>query len=162
MEARWREVATHLGELLIVLTEDLPAHLPHARKVLADLCFEMGKRAGENSKRHLGLTGKPNAAADTFEALRMGELGLHVNPEHPIVTDPGKRTGYLEGTACLWWQRPGWNGAHCGIFGQFQAGVARVFGLRYFLEKTIPKHGGTTCRVDVKPVTLRRTKDAPG
>lgn len=40
VRARWDEVATHLGELLIVLTEDLPAHLPHARKILGDICFE--------------------------------------------------------------------------------------------------------------------------
>ena len=35
-----------------------------------------------------------------------------------------------------------------------------VFGLRYHLSKTIPKHGGTTCRIDVKPIPLRK-KDAP-
>jgi hypothetical protein len=29
-----------------------------------------------------------------------------------------------EGNACPWYSRPGWNGAHCGIFGQFQSGVS--------------------------------------
>jgi hypothetical protein len=42
---------------------------------------------------------------------------------------------------------------HCGIFGQFQSGVCSVFGLDYKLDRTIPKHGGTTCRVTMSPLS---------
>ena len=45
---------------------------------------------------------------------------------------------------------------HCGIFGQFQSGISSVFGLRYQLTSTIPKHGGHTCRIDLRPL---RKKD---
>jgi hypothetical protein len=41
---------------------------------------------------------------------------------------------------------------HCGIFGQFQSGISSVFGLRYQLTQTIPKHGGSTCRIDLRPI----------
>jgi hypothetical protein len=85
----------------------------------------------------------------------MSEYVFRVNPEHWGKSDSARRTGYLEGTACPWFTAPGWNGAHCGIFGQFQAGISAVYGLRYHLTTTIPKHGGTTCRIDVKPITLR-------
>jgi hypothetical protein len=80
----------------------------------------------------------------------MSEYVFRVNPEHWSGSDG--TAGFLEGSACLWWSRPGWNGAHCGIFGQFQSGIASAFGLRYHLSKTIPKHGGHTCRIDVKPI----------
>jgi hypothetical protein len=71
----------------------------------------------------------------------MSEHVFQVNPNTgPRVTD----------------RRDGWNGAHCGIFGQPQSGIASAFGLRYHLSKTIPKHGGHTCRIDVKPIPLRR------
>jgi hypothetical protein len=138
-DARWREVTAHLGELLIVLTEDLPPHLPHARKILGEICFGAGVRFADRVKQTMGI-------------LRMSEYVFRVNPEHWGATDATLRTGFLEGTACPWFMRPGWNGAHCGIFGQFQAGIASVFDLRYLLSKTIPKHGGHTCRIDLKPM----------
>jgi hypothetical protein len=85
-----------------------------------------------------------------MEILRISEYVFRVNPEH--WGESNGTSGWLEGTACPWYTRPGWNGAHCGIFGQFQSGIASVFGLRYHLSKTIPKHGGHTCRIDVKPI----------
>jgi hypothetical protein len=160
---RWEEVATHLGELLVVLTEDLPAHLPHARKILGDICFDAGARYAARVKTAFAI---PDAPPDppkvAMEILRMSEYVFRVNPEHWGASDG--TAGWLEGTACPWYTRPGWNGAHCGIFGQFQSGIASVFGLRYHLSKTIPKHGGHTCRIDVKPietVQLRRSKASP-
>ena len=162
-EARWREVTTHLGELLIVMTESLPAHLPHARKILGDLCFASGARYGEYARRYFGLPQAPaDPAAAAIEILRMSEYIFRVNPEHWGRTDAAQRSGYLEGTACPWYSRPGWQPGHCGIFGQFQAGICSVFGLGYHLSTTIPKHGGSTCRVDLKPITLRRSKADPG
>jgi hypothetical protein len=152
-DARWREVTAHLGELLIVLTEDLPAHLPHARKILGDICFAAGVRFAERVKKTMGIPdAPPDAPAAAMEVLRMSEYVFRVNPEHWGETDAVARTGFLEGTACPWFMRPGWNGAHCGIFGQFQSGIASVFDLRYLLSKTIPKHGGHTCRIDLKPL----------
>jgi hypothetical protein len=151
---RWNEVATHLGELLIVLTEDLPPHLPHARKILGDICFDTGAKYAERVKRIFGIPdAPPDPPKAAMEILRMSEWVFQVNPEH--WSDSDGTSGFLEGTACPWYSRPGWNGAHCGIFGQFQSGIASAFGLRYHLSKTIPKHGGTTCRIDVKPITLR-------
>jgi len=147
---RWNEVATHLGELLIVLTEDLPPHLDHARKVLGDICFDSGAKYAERVKKMFAM---PDDPAHAMEVLRMSEYVFRVNPEH-WQHDDGT-SGWLEGTACPWYERPGWNGAHCGIFGQFQSGIASVFGLRYHLTKTIPRHGGHTCRIDVKPIQLR-------
>lgn len=147
---RWDEVATHLGELLVVLTEDLPAHLPHARKILGDICFEAGAHYAEQVKKAFKIERSTDPPKDAMEILRMSEYVFQVNPEHWGASDG--TSGWLEGTACPWWSRPGWNGAHCGIFGQFQSGVASAFGLRYHLSKTIPKHGGHTCRIDVKPI----------
>jgi len=159
---RWEEVATHLGELLVVLTEDLPAHLPHARKILGDICFESGARYAERVKRAFAIADHPpDPPKAAMEILRMSEYVFRVNPEHWSESDG--TSGWLEGTACPWYARPGWSGAHCGIFGQFQSGIASVFGLRYHLSKTIPKHGGKTCRIDVKPiplVTLRTRRDS--
>lgn len=150
---RWEEVATHLGELLVVLTEDLPAHLPHARKILGDICFDAGARYAERVKSAFRIAdAPPDPPKVAMEILRMSEYVFRVNPEHWGESDG--TSGWLEGTACPWWSRPGWNGAHCGIFGQFQSGIASVFGLRYHLSKTIPKHGGHTCRIDVKPIQL--------
>jgi hypothetical protein len=152
---RWEEVATHLGELLIVLTQDLPARLPHARKILGDICFDAGRKYAERVRRTFAIDDPlPDAPRAAMEVLRMSEYVFRVNPEHRSESD-GER-GWLEGTACPWWTRPGWNGAHCGIFGQFQSGIASAFGLRYHLTKTIPRHGGHTCRIDVKPIELRR------
>lgn len=156
---RWNEVATHLGELLIVLTEDLPPHLEHARKILGDICFDAGHKYAERVKKIFSIPDDaPDQPALAMEVLRMSEYVFRVNPEHWGASDG--TTGYLEGTACPWWSRPGWNGAHCGIFGQFQSGISSAFGLRYHLSKTIPKHGGHTCRIDVKPIPLRTSKTA--
>lgn len=149
---RWVEVATHLGELLIVMTEELPARLPHARKILGDICYEAGAKYGRRVKDSLGIEGGDDPPTAAMEVLRMSEYVFRVNPEHSQSSD--KRAGWLEGSACLWYPRPGWNGAHCGIFGQFQSGIASVYGLRYHLSKTIPKHGGHTCRIDVRPVNV--------
>jgi hypothetical protein len=160
-QARWEEVTVHLGELLIVLTEDLPAHLPHSRKVLGDICFDMGARYGASMRRFFGLPETGHHPEHAIEILRMSEYVFRVNPEHWGASDAASNTGYLEGTACPWFTRPGWNQAHCGIFGQFQAGISSVFGLRYHLSRTIPKHGGETCRIDLKPIGLRRGKDGP-
>jgi len=154
-EQRWEEVTAHLGELLIVLTERLPQHLPHARKVLADICFEMGARYAKRVQRLFALPEGRIDPAHAIEVLRMSEYVFRVNPEHRSATDPAAQTGYLEGNACPWYDRPGWNGGHCGIFGQFQSGIASVFGLRYRLSKTIPKHGGNTCRIDLIPLGHR-------
>lgn len=159
---RWEEVATHLGELLVVLTEDLPAHLPHARKILGDICFDSGARYAERVKSAFAIPDQPpDPPKAALEILRMSEYVFRVTPEHWSESDG--TSGWLEGTACPWYSRPGWNGAHCGIFGQFspvgdhearQSGIASAFGLRYHLSKTIPKHGGKTCRIDVKPISL--------
>jgi hypothetical protein len=155
---RWVEVATHLGELLIVMTEELPAKLPHARKILGDICFDAGAKYAKRVKDSLGIDGGDDPPTAAMEVLRMSEYVFRVNPEHSQSSD--KNAGWLEGSACLWYPRPGWNGAHCGIFGQFQSGIASVYGLRYHLSKTIPKHGGHTCRIDVKPITLHRKEKA--
>jgi hypothetical protein len=154
LEARWVEVTHHLGELLIALTEGLPAHMPRARGVLGDLCFAAGERVGRKMKKAFSLRDTPE---DAMEVLRMSEYVFRVNQEHWAGT--GERTGFLEGSACPWFTAPGWSGAHCGIFGQFQSGITSVFGLRYQLTTTIPRHGGHTCRIDVRPIELRRGKD---
>lgn len=156
---RWNEVATHLGELLIVLTEDLPPRLDHARKILGDICFDAGAKYAERVKKIFSIPDDaPDQPALAMEVLRMSEYVFRVNPQHWGESDG--TSGFLEGTACPWWSRPGWNGAHCGIFGQFQSGISSAFGLRYHLSKTIPKHGGHTCRIDVKPIPLRIKKTA--
>jgi hypothetical protein len=159
-EARWEEITTHLGEMLIVLTEDLPAHLPHARKVLSDICFASGARFAKHARRALGLRdGEASAPALAIEVLRMSEYVFRVNPEHRSHADAATGTGWLEGNACPWFTRPGWHAAHCGIFGQFQSGIASEFGLRYNLDRTIPKHGGEVCKIDLKPIALRRSSE---
>ncbi|MEJ7734504.1 MAG: hypothetical protein WKG00_35565 [Polyangiaceae bacterium] len=150
---RWEEVTCHLGELLIALTERLPERVPRARGVLGDLCFAAGVRFGRKMKKAFALPGTPE---DALELLRMSEYVFRVNPDHWGGHDGQARTGWLEGTACPWYDAPGWNGAHCGIFGQFQSGIASVCGLRYHLTTTIPRHGGHTCRID-----LRQAPDVP-
>lgn len=159
MRERWVECATHLGELLIVLTEQLPQELPRARGIVASICFAMGERYAKRVHRAFGLPaledgGDPVELA--IEILRVGEYVFHVNPDHWSGNDPSVHEGFLEGDACLWWSRPGWTRGHCGIFGQFQAGVCSVFGLKYLLDKTIPKHGGDTCRVTLTPLKRGR------
>jgi len=152
LRARWEEITCHLGELLIALTEGLPAHHPRARGWLGDVCFAAGVRCGQKMKKAFELEATP---ANALEVLRMSEYVFRVNPEHWGSADSDRRTGWLEGTACPWYTAPGWHPAHCGIFGQFQSGIASVYGLRYHLTTTIPKHGGHTCRIDVKPISLR-------
>src|SRR6185436_11985161 len=120
-EARWQEVTVHLGELLIVATEDLPAHLPRPRKILGDICFNMGARYAERAKKTFGIDTIDNAPAQAIEILRMSEYIFRVNPEHWSEIDLPNNRGSLEGTACPWYERPGWDAGHCGIFGQFQA-----------------------------------------
>lgn len=157
-EQRWEELTVHLGEWLIVVTETLPERYPRARKQIADVCFDAGRHYGEAVKRLLRIEDDGDPAARAIEVLRVSEYLFRVNPHHWGETDPASRTGYLEGNACPWYSRPGWERGHCGIFGQFQAGVCSVFGLRYQLTKTIPKHGGHTCRVDLKPIELRLSR----
>lgn len=146
---RWVEVSTHLGELLIQLTTTLPAALPGANAVLGQVCFEGGRIAAERAKKALRLPDGPESA---IEVLRMSEYVFRVNPDHWSESDARARTGMIEGTACPWFTAPGWTMMHCGIFGQFQSGIASVFGLRYQLTSTIPKHGGHTCRIDLRPL----------
>jgi hypothetical protein len=151
IEERWREVTTHLGEVLIELTRSLPK----SNAVLGQICFEGGRHVGEQAKRMFALPDTPESA---IEVLRMSEYVFRVNPEHWHTVsredvDAAAHTGMLEGTACPWFTAPGWSMMHCGIFGQFQSGISSVFGLRYQLTQTIPKHGGSTCRIDLKPTT---------
>jgi hypothetical protein len=115
----------------------------------------MGERFAERVKKTFDLGEPESAPAAAIEVLRMSEYVFRVNPKHWHEADASSNTGFLEGTACPWFARPGWNGAHCGIFGQFQSGISSAFGLRDHLAQTIPKHGGTTCRVDLKPISLR-------
>lgn len=150
LEARWDEITHHLGELLIALTERLPDHMPRARGVLGDLCFSAGLRYGRKMRKAFSLEG---SVAEALEMLRMSEYVFQVNPQHWGGSREEERAGYLEGTACPWFSAPGWNGAHCGIFGQFQSGISAAFGLRYHLTTTIPKHGGHTCKIDVRPIS---------
>lgn len=150
--ARWRELTVHLGEWLIVLTETLPSRLPRAHKILGDVCFAAGVAYAESVARLYGLSTGGVDPASAIEILRVSEYLFRVNPGHWAGAD--RDTGYIEGTACPWYTRPGWGRMHCGIFGQFQSGIASVFGLRYQLTKTIPKHGGHSCRIDLTPIRL--------
>ena len=154
-EERWRELTVHLGEWLIVLTDTLPARLPRARAMLGDICFDAGVAYAESAARLLGIERRGAIdPASAIEVLRVSEYLFRVNPGHWSTADA--ETGYIEGTACPWYTRPGWDRMHCGIFGQFQSGIASAFGLRYQLTRTIPKHGGHTCRIDLTPVPLSR------
>ncbi|MCA9673143.1 MAG: hypothetical protein KC503_46440 [Myxococcales bacterium] len=147
-EQRWRELTVHLGEWLIVLTERLPERLPRARQIIAEICFDAGVRYARSIRRWFSLPAD-NDAARAIEVLRTSEYVFRVNPEHWGDAAADGRSGYLEGNACPWYDRPGWQRMHCGIFGQFQAGVCSEFNLKYKLTKTIPKHGGKLCRVDL-------------
>ncbi len=154
---RWIEVATHLGEVLIALTDRLPQEgLPGASSILGQICFDAGVRYAEGARDRWQL---PYSPASAIEVLRIGEYVFRVNPEHTAESD--ERTGMIEGSACPWYMRPGWHRMHCGIFGQFQAGVSSVFGLKYNLTKTIPRHGGDSCRVDLVPLNARARRPAP-
>ncbi|MBI2391437.1 MAG: hypothetical protein HYV09_17740 [Deltaproteobacteria bacterium] len=151
LASRWMELTAHLGELLVSITERMPAHLPRVRPILGEICFSAGERFARRMKRAFELETTP---ASALELLRMSEYVFRVNPDHWGGADPASNTGWLEGTACPWYDAPGWNGAHCGIFGQFQSGIASAFGLRYQLTSTVPKHGGHVCRIDVRPLEL--------
>jgi hypothetical protein len=156
---RWTELTHHLGELLIAITEHMPEHLPRVRPILGEICFSAGERFALRMKRAFELETTP---ASALELLRMSEYVFRVNPDHWGDADRASNTGWLEGTACPWYDAPGWNGAHCGIFGQFQSGIASAFGLRYHLTTTVPKNGGHICRIDVRPIPLTkkpRTKE---
>lgn len=147
--ARWEEVTCHLGEMLIALTEGLGPAVDRHHAVLGRVCFAAGERVGKRMKKAFDLPATPESA---IEVLRMSEYVFRVNPEHHSGAGaPGE--AYLEGNACPWYGAAGWNGGHCGIFGQFQSGISSVFDLRYQLTKTIPKHGGHTCRVDLRPLS---------
>jgi hypothetical protein len=143
----------HLGELLIAITERMPEYLPRTRPILGDICFGAGERFATRMKRAFELETTP---ASALELLRMSEYVFRVNPDHWGAADGANNTGWLEGTACPWYDAPGWNGAHCGIFGQFQSGIASAFGLRYHLTTTVPKNGGHTCRIDLRPIQLKK------
>jgi len=153
---RWTELTHHLGELLIAITERMPEYLPRTRPILGEICFAAGARFATRMKRAFELETTP---ASALELLRMSEYVFRVNPDHWGEADAASNSGWLEGTACPWYDAPGWNGAHCGIFGQFQSGIASAFGLRYHLTTTIPKNGGHTCRIDVRPIPLKKKSD---
>lgn len=156
---RWLEVATHLGEVLISLTQNLPAEgVPRSNAVLGRLCLDAGALYGRMTKVAFDL---PDTPESVIEVLRITEYIFRVNADHWTTTDTERRAGTLEGSACPWYQRPGWAGMHCGIFGQFQSGVASVFGLRYHLTKTIPRHGGTTCCIEVRPPASTPVRPRP-
>lgn len=155
-EARWRELTVHLGEALIVATERLPARVPRARALLAEMCFALGRDYGQRMRRLLALPAD-TPVANAIEVLRGSEYLFRVNPEHEAGADEVAGLGFIEGSACPWFTRPGWQAGHCGIFGSFQDGVCDVFGLRYRLMETIPKHGGDRCRIEIKAVPIRRS-----
>ena len=108
-------------------------------------------RYGERARDRWRL---PQSPASAIEVLRVGEYVFRVNPEHTSEADETR--GMIEGSACPWYMRPGWHRMHCGIFGQFQAGVSSVFDLKYNLTKTIPRHGGDSCRVELVPLPKAR------
>ncbi len=152
-KARWLEVSHHLGELAIVLTQLLPKqNVPRAIGWLGDVCHAFGKEVAELM---VSLFRMPLTMESGIETLRMGELLFQVNPEHSSGVDSEKNTGFIDGNACLWYKRPGWGPIHCGVLGRFQAGISEVFGHTYSLTKTIPKHGGDTCRITLNPIQLR-------
>lgn len=153
-EARWREVTVHLGEMLVTLTQVLPeAGLDRTNSLLGEACHAFGVQVARGVKWTLDLPDGPDSA---IEVLRMGEYVFRVNPKHSEGSDAEARTGFLEGNACPWYDRPGWGGMHCGIFGRFQDGCASVFGLDYRLTQTIPRHGGDICRVELRPISERQ------
>jgi hypothetical protein len=115
----------------------------------------MGASYAERIAGLYGMSASGNQPAHAIEILRMGEYIFRVNPVHSSSADAANNTGVLEGNACLWYSLPGWERGHCGIFGQFQAGICSVFGLSYKLDQTIPKHGGDLCRVTLHPIRAR-------
>lgn len=153
VRARWHEVAHHLGEMLIAFTEVGATRLPRAPQLIGSVCFEMGVKFAEALKKSYELPEDSRSPEHAIEILRVGEYIFRVNPTHWSGPDKVPGSAFLKGNACLWYSRPGWQRMHCGIFGQFQGGVSSVFGLGYKLDKTIPKHGGKTCRVTLNPLS---------
>lgn len=152
--ARWDELATHLGELLIVCTQGLgDVGVSRGNHLLARMCHAAGQRYAALFRRRWAL---PDTAASAIEVLRIGEYIWQVNPEHESGAE-GKR-GYIDGNACRWYRQAGWQQVHCGIFGQFQNGVAAEFGMKYTLTRTIPRHGGDRCRIDLVAIGEPRAK----
>jgi hypothetical protein len=140
--------------MLICLTEVLSAEgVPQHSSVLGQISYDFGVRITRLTKRILRMPGSFEGA---IEVLRMGEYLFRVNPVHESGQD-GER-GYIVGNACPWFPRPGWDAMHCGIFGRFQDGCSSVFGLSYRLTRTIPRHGGELCRIELKPIRLRRKR----
>jgi len=151
--ARWLEVSHHLGELAIVLTDLLPReNVPRAVGWLGDVSFTFGKEVAELT---VSLFDLPKTMESAIETLRMGEFLFRVNPEHTSGLGDEQKPGFIEGNACLWYERPGWKQVHCGVLGRFQAGISSVFGYTYSLTQTIPKHGGDSCRISMAPVPVR-------
>jgi hypothetical protein len=150
--ARSDEVTVHLGDLLVCFTETLSAAgVPQTNSVLGGICHDFGVRITRLIKWLLRM---PDTTESAIEVLRMGEYLFRVNPEHQSGVEGAR--GFIEGNACPWYVRPGWGAMHCGIFGRFQDGCASVFGRSYRLTRTIPRHGGDVCRVELKPIVLRR------
>lgn len=152
-KARWLEVSHHLGELAIVLTELLPKeNVPRAIGWLGDVSHAFGKDVAELAASLFGMSRTMESAIET---LRMGEFLFRVNPEHTSGVGDDEKPGFIEGSACLWYQRPGCKAVHCGVLGRIQAGISEVFGQTYSLTQTVPKHRGDTCRISMSPVPLR-------
>jgi uncharacterized protein (DUF2236 family) len=153
----WLEVSHHLGELAIVLTDLLPReNVPRAVGWLGDVSHTFGKEVAELI---VSLFDLPKTMEGAIETLRMGEFLFRVNPEHKSGIDDEQKSGFIEGNACLWYERPGWKPVHCGVLGRFQAGTTGFFGYTYSLTQTIPKHGGDTCRISMAPVPVRLNLD---
>jgi hypothetical protein len=155
-QARWDELSTHLGDLLIVSTQSLSTlGVARGNQVIARMCLQAGVAYGEHFKARYDL---PDTAEAAIEVLRMGEYIWQVNPIHHSAFEG--RSGYIEGDACPWYRQAGWQHVHCGIFGQFQNGVASVFGMKYSLTRTIPRHGGDRCRIDLVSIGEPRGRAA--
>ena len=45
-----------------------------------------------------------------------------------------------------------------GLVAKGVRALCSEFGLRYNLSQTIPKHGGSTCRVDLRPLPAARLR----
>jgi hypothetical protein len=87
------------------------AEAVRARMLLASLDV---RARWEEVATHLGeLLSPPDPPQVAMEILRMSEYVFRVKPEHWGASNG--TSCWLEGTACPWYTRPGWNGAHCGI-----------------------------------------------
>ena len=126
--------------------------------LLGRLCFDFGAWVSGLIKWIFRM---PQTTDGAIEVLRMSEYLFRVNPAHTSGSDAQTGRGFIEGNACPWYDRPGWGGMHCGIFGRFQDGCASAFGLNYRLTTTIPRHGGDVCRIELRPIKLRVPKKRP-